>query len=225
MSPISTTETDAVTNYRERESLISFILYHLLKWLFVSPVMHLFFGCRIYGQQHVPRKGKVIVVMNHASDFDPPMISNCVGRPVAFMAKEELFKNPVLAALIRLYGAYPVKRGAGDRAAIRAALEALSEGWATGVFLQGTRTADGTITAPKLGAALIAAKSQAVVLPVSIWGTEKILPKGAKFPHFAPVTVRIGEPLSPPANGDRVGMESLTQKCTEVINEMHGLGR
>ncbi|MEI6429121.1 MAG: lysophospholipid acyltransferase family protein [Pseudanabaena sp. ELA607] len=224
MTP-STTETNAITNYRDRESWLSFTLYHALKWLFVSPVMHLFFGCKIYGSEHVPRKGKVIVVMNHASDFDPPMISNCVGRPVAFMAKEELFKNPVLAALIRLYGAYPVKRGAGDRAAIRAALEALSEGWATGVFLQGTRTPDGTITAPKLGAALIAAKSQALILPVSIWGTDQILPRDAKLPRFAPVTVRIGAPLNPPAAGDRAAMEALTQQCADIINQMHALGR
>ena len=56
-------------------------------------------------------------------------------------------------------------------------------------------------------------------------GHGKILPKGKKFPRFAPVTVRIGEPLSPPVNGDRAGMEALTQRCTEVINEMHALGR
>jgi len=153
---------------RDREPKISLALYHLFKWSVVSPILHLCFRGKIYGAEHVPQTGALIVVANHASDFDPLILSNCVGRPVAFMAKEELFQVPVLSSAIRLYGAYPVKRGAGDRAAIRAALESLDQGWATGVFLQGTRTPDGRITDPKLGAALIAAKSQAPLLPVSI---------------------------------------------------------
>jgi 1-acyl-sn-glycerol-3-phosphate acyltransferase len=141
------------------------------------------------------------------------------------MAKEELFRIPVLREAIRLYGAYPVKRGAGDRQALKSALQFLDRGWATGIFLQGTRTADGRITDPKLGAALIAAKRQVPLLPVCIWGTHGILPKGGKQLRLHPVTIRIGAPIPPPAEGDRHSLESTTQECAAIINAFHELGR
>ncbi|NJK30297.1 MAG: 1-acyl-sn-glycerol-3-phosphate acyltransferase, partial [Acaryochloris sp. SU_5_25] len=156
---------------------------------------------------------------------DPPLLSNCMRRPVAFMAKQELFQVPVLATLIRWYGAYPVNRGAADRSAIRAALGALDQGWAVGLFLQGTRTSDGKITNPKQGAALIASKIQAPLLPVCLWGTEKILAKGQKFPRSVPLTIRIGEPVPPPAAGDRMALANITQHCADTINTLHDLGR
>jgi 1-acyl-sn-glycerol-3-phosphate acyltransferase len=73
-------------------------------------MLHLYFRGRIYGAENVPAQGPLVVVSNHASDFDPPILSNCMRRPVAFMAKEELFKVPILKQAITLYGAYPVKR-------------------------------------------------------------------------------------------------------------------
>lgn len=210
---------------RTREPLSSLILYHLFKWSVVAPVSHLCFRLKIIGADHVPRRGAIVVVSNHASDFDPPILSNCVGRPVAFMAKEELFRIPVFSQAIRLYGAYPVKRGSSDRQALKSALSYLEQGWAVGIFLQGTRTPDGKITDPKLGAALISAKFNAPLLPVCLWGTHAILPKGAKLPKLKPVTVRIGELIDPPANSDRATLEQKTQECTTVINSLHALGR
>ena len=209
----------------KREPLISLGLYHLFKWSVVSPALHVYFQGRIYGAEQVPQQGPLVVVSNHASDFDPPLLSNCMRRPVAFMAKEELFQIPVLATLIRWYGAYPVKRGAGDRAAIRAALASLDTGWATGVFLQGTRTKDGRITDPKLGAALIASKAQVPLIPVSLWGTEQIRVQGKRLPQQTPVTIRIGEPIDPPESGDRDALTAVTHRSAEVINTMHDLGR
>jgi 1-acyl-sn-glycerol-3-phosphate acyltransferase len=201
-------------------------LYKMFKWLVVRPLLYLFYQERIYGTENVPLKGNLIVVSNHASDFDPLIVGSCMGRPVAFMAKEELFEIPVLKQAILAFGAYPVKRGAGDRAAIRAAIASIEKGWATGIFLQGTRTLDGRVTEPKLGAAMIAAKTQAPFLPISIWGTETILPKGAKFPKlFQPVTVRIGKLLPPPEASDRATLEAYTQRCADAINALHELGR
>lgn len=210
---------------RQREPFISLALYHLFKWSVVSPTLHFYLRGRIYGAEQVPQQGPLVIVSNHASDFDPPILSNCVRRPVAYMAKQELFQVPVLGRLIRWYGAYPVRRGAPDRSAIRAALASLEQGWAVGVFLQGTRTPDGRITEPKLGAAMIAAKAQVPLLPVSLWGTEKVLGKGSTVPRSVPVTVRIGEPIAPPTAGDRQALTEVTQRCAEVINTMHGLGR
>lgn len=210
---------------RNREPAISLLLYHLFKWSVVSPTLHLYFRGRIYGAEHVPQQGPLVVASNHASDFDPPILSNCVGRPVAYMAKQELFRVPVLGTLIRWYGAYPVKRGSADRSAIRAALAHLETGWAVGVFLQGTRAPDGRIREPKLGAALIAAKTQASILPVSLWGTHGIIQKGNPIPRPVPVTVRIGKPIPPPSSTNRDELESVTQQCVTAINALHDLGR
>jgi 1-acyl-sn-glycerol-3-phosphate acyltransferase len=211
--------------YRDREPPLSLVLYHLFKWSIVSPLLHTYFQGRIEGAENVPPTGPLIVVANHASDFDPPIISNCVRRPVSYMAKEELFKVPVLGRAIELYGAYPVKRGSADRSAIRAALAQLQAGWAIGVFLEGTRTPDARIHHPKLGAAMIAAKVQAPLLPVSLWGTQAIIPKGTKLPRPVPVTVRIGQVIVPPPSGDRAELEAVTQQCVEAIHALHDLGR
>lgn len=208
-----------------REPAISLLLYRTFKWSVVSPMFNVYFRGKVYGTEQVPHQGPVVIVSNHASDFDPPILSNCVQRPVAYMAKQELFQVPILGTLIRWYGAYPVKRGAADRSAIRAALASLEAGWATGVFLTGTRTLDGRVTAPKLGAALLATKAQAPLLPVSLWGTQAILPKGSSSPRPVPVTVRIGDLISPPPSTDREQLITVTQQCTDIINTLHALGR
>jgi 1-acyl-sn-glycerol-3-phosphate acyltransferase len=208
-----------------REPWPSLALYRGLKWSVVRPLLRGYFQGRIEGQEQVPQKGPAIVVSNHGSYFDPPLLSCALARPVAFMAKEELFQIPLLSPLISLYGAYPVKRGAGDRGAIRAALAALGRGWLVGIFLEGTRTVDGRIHDPKLGAAMIAAKAQVPLLPVSLWGVERIV--GSTFPWAQPVplTIRIGELIPPPSSHKRPQLDYITQLCQERINALLDLGR
>jgi 1-acyl-sn-glycerol-3-phosphate acyltransferase len=211
--------------YQEREPVASLVLYHLFKWSVVSPLLYTYFRGRVHGAENVPAKGPLVIVSNHASYFDPPLLSCAVRRPVAFMAKEELFRIPILKQAIQLYGAYPVKRSLSDRAALRAAINSLKEGWTVGIFLEGTRTKDARIHNPKLGAAMIAAKAKVPLLPVSLWGTEKILRKGANLPRSVPVTIRIGKPIDPPSSNHRQELEAITEKCAVIINNMHDLGR
>jgi 1-acyl-sn-glycerol-3-phosphate acyltransferase len=210
---------------QDREPAISLALYHLFKWAVVSPALHTYLRGNIVGAEQTPQRGPLVVVSNHASNFDPVLVANCICRPIAFMAKEELFQIPILKQLISLYGAYPVKRGSADRSAIRSALACLEAGWAVGLFLEGTRTPDGRITDPKLGAAMIAAKAQVPLLPVSLWGTEAILVKGKALPQSVPITIRIGAPLPPPVSTDRAVLEQTTQVCAQTINDLHALGR
>ncbi|MFN9560016.1 MAG: lysophospholipid acyltransferase family protein [Dolichospermum sp.] len=210
---------------RTREPLVSLALYHAFKWSVISPLLHTYFRGKIYGAENVPQSGAVIIVSNHASYFDPPIVSSCVRRPVAYMAKEELFKVPVLAQAIKLYGAYPVSRGSADRNAIRAALEYLENGWAVGVFLEGTRTPDGRISDPKRGAALLAAKAKAPFLPVCLWGSEQILQPGSSLPRPVPLTIRIGQLIDAPSSTNKEELARVTQQCATVINQMHDLGR
>ncbi|MEN9517853.1 MAG: hypothetical protein RLZZ381_441 [Cyanobacteriota bacterium] len=209
----------------KRESFANWASYHLLKWSIVSPALHTYWRLNIYGAENVPKFGGLIAVSNHASYFDPPILSNCVGRPVAFMAKEELFKIPIFKQGIQLYGAYPVKRQMGDRAALRAASTAIESGWIAAIFLQGTRSSDAKITDPKFGAAWIAAKAQIPLLPVSLWGTEKILIKGSALPKSVPITVRIGEVIAPPTSTKKADLQAVTEHCAAVINALHDLGR
>ncbi len=210
---------------RSREPFASLMLYQAFKWSIVSPVLHAYLQGRIYGAENVPHQGPLVVVSNHASDFDPPIVSCAMRRPVAFMAKEELFRIPVLKQGIQLYGAYPVKRGAADISAIRSALNCLSQGWAVGVYLGGTRTPDARILDPKSGAAWIAAKAQAPLVPVSLWGTQAIFKKGSSIPQPAAVTVRIGRVIDPPTSTKREALEAVTQQCVSAIHDLHDLGR
>jgi 1-acyl-sn-glycerol-3-phosphate acyltransferase len=210
---------------RSREPFINLVFYHAFKQPFINPFFYLYLQGRVEGREHVPRSGGFIVVSNHGSNFDPPLLSAAVLRPVAYMAKEELFAVPMLKSAIRLYGAYPVKRGAVDRATIKVALAYLENGWGAGIFLSGTRTPDGKVVDPKPGAALIAAKAQVPLLPVCLWGTHQIEQAGKKWPQSTPVTIRIGELIAPPTSTKRSELDRVTDLCTTTINQLHDLGR
>lgn len=208
-----------------RETWTSLAIYRLLKYSAVVPLMRGYLQTYVYGRENVPQRGRVVIVSNHASDFDPPLLATAISRPVAFMAKEELFRVPLLGPAIRWYGAYPVRRGTSDRQALSAAIHSLETGWAAGLFLDGTRRRDGRVHDPKLGAALIAAKTGALLLPASLWGTERIMNKGEVLPRRVPVTIRIGQPIPPPRSTRREELVLVTQECAAMINAMHDLGR
>ena len=210
---------------RDREPFISLFLYHAFKDPFINPFFYLYLRGKVSGTEHIPLKGGFVVVSNHGSNFDPPLLSAAVQRPVAYMAKEELFEVPVFKQAIELYGAYPVKRGAVDRTTIKAALAYIEAGWGVGLFISGTRTSDGRVVDPKPGAALIAAKAQVPLLPVCLWGNHLIEQKGKKLPQSTPVTIRIGELIEPPISTKRGELDRVTELCATNINQLHDLGR
>jgi 1-acyl-sn-glycerol-3-phosphate acyltransferase len=194
--------------------------YQLISWLVVWPLYRLLFRGRTAGGANVPMEGGLVVVANHGSDLDPPLLGHALGRPVAFMAKAELFRVPLLGRLIRSCGAYPVSRGASDRQAIRTASERLAQGWATGLFLDGTRQSDGRVNCPQAGAALLAARAGVPLLPVAIVNSHRALgPNGAPL-RLVPVHVRIGTPIPPPASRRREDLDAVTRAAQEQINAL-----
>ncbi len=194
--------------------------YWLISYLLVFPLFRVLLRGRCAGADPSRQKGAMVVVANHGSHLDPPLLSHVLGRPVAFMAKQELFRVPLFGALIRALGAYPVDRGAGDREAIRTATERLRQGWAAGVFLDGTRQQDGRVNDPQPGAALLAARAGVPLLPVAIVNSHRALGTGQKAPRLVPVHIRIGVPIPPPASRRRADLEAATRACQEQINQM-----
>ncbi len=168
----------------------------------------------------MPKTGGVVVVSNHGSHLDPPILGHALGRPVAFMAKAELFKIPILSSIISACGAYPVRRGAGDREALRTASRRLVEGWATGVFLDGTRQENGRVNEPKAGAALLAARTGCPILPVAIVNSHKAFPKGSFLPRFVSIHLKVGDLINPPSTRKKDALEKTTQEIKLAINLM-----
>ncbi|WP_119068043.1 lysophospholipid acyltransferase family protein [Rubrobacter indicoceani] len=158
-------------------------------------------GFEVRGEDRVPRSGPVVVASNHWRFFDPVFVCMAVPRRVQWMAKKELFLKP-LVGLFGLLGAFPVDRQGGGRGALRAALRYLEDGWALGIFPEGTRRrkaerhrsqSAGEDSGAKNGAIMLAARSGAPVLPVFIGEIPSPLERlrGKKF------SARIGEPIYP----------------------------
>ena len=195
-------------------------VYGCVSYLLVFPVFRFLFKGKTLGIKNLPKRGGVVVVSNHGSHLDPPILGHALGRPVAFMAKSELFNVPILSFIITACGAYPVKRGAGDREAIRNASAQLNEGWATGVFLDGTRQENGRVNDPKPGAALLAARTGSPILPVAIVNSHRAFPKGSLIPRFIPIHLRVGELIQPPKTKKREDLISKTSEIQFSINAM-----
>jgi 1-acyl-sn-glycerol-3-phosphate acyltransferase len=138
--------------------------YRAFRWT-VRILGVLLLGFEVHGEQRVPEKGAVIVAANHRRFLDPVFVSMAVPRRVRWMAKKELFAFP-FGKLFAFAGAFPVDRQGGGRAALRTALAFLDEGRALGIFPEGTRRKQGHFLEAKSGAALLAARSGAPVLPV-----------------------------------------------------------
>ena len=198
--------------------------YKLVSYFFVFPLFRFLFKGKTSGNLNVPIQGSLVVVANHGSYLDPPILGHALGRPLAFMAKAELFKIPLLAQIIRACGAYPVSRGAGDREAIRVASEKLRQGWATGVFLDGTRQRNGRVNKPRAGAALLAARTGSPLLPVAIINSHRAFAKKSRFFQITPVHLRIGKLIPPPKSTKKVDLEQTNKVLQEAINAMLDLG-
>jgi len=147
------------------------------------------FGFRVKGAERVPRRGGLIIVCNHISELDPPILGFAIPRNVAFMAKIELFRSRMASFFMNELKAFPVNRSGTDTGAVRKTLDLLKQGMAVVIFPEGTRSRDGRLLPVKPGIGLIAAASGAPVMPTFIWGTDHpadaLLRRGDRFSvHF-----------------------------------------
>ena len=168
--------------------------YDVMKLLAVG-IMRTLFRLEERGREHVPARGPVLLVANHSSLLDPPMVGGVCPRQLTFLAKAELFAVPGFGRLIRALNARPVRREGADAAALRVALRVLEQGGALLVFPEGTRGPEGRLREPKPGAALLAVLSGAPVVPVFVRGSGRAWPRGRRLPRPAKVRVTFGAPL------------------------------
>lgn len=182
---------------------------------------------RVYGVENVPGEGPLIVVANHLSNADPPILIVSFPRSLFFMGKVELFRIPVVGWIIRKFGGFPVERGTADRAALRHALKVLNQGIPLGIFPEGGRSKTGALRRGMSGVGLLALQSGAPVLPVGLTGTE-VYPVNGDWPLRRPpgiprgVTVTFGKPFVVPkqVDGKRVTADEATQLIMTRVAEL-----
>ena len=180
----------------------------------------------VSGLHNVPRQGAFIVVSNHLNNADPPVITNTIPRRIYWMAKKELFANPILAIPFRVFGFISVRRFEADLGALRKAQSTLTRGRVLGMFPEGHRSKTGGLQEGEPGTAIVALRTGAAILPVAIWGTENFT-----FPRDlirrTSVEIRIGEPFHLPRAGrltrQRVadGTRAIMERIAALLPEEH----
>ena len=196
------------------------LIYQLVSKLFVLPIYKFVFKGQLIGRENIPQKDSFIMVSNHGSLLDPPLLGHALGRNISFMAKAELFKIPFLGFVIKACGAYPVKRGIADKNTIKTACNKLSSNNCIGIFIDGTRQKNGRVNKPKQGAALLAFKNQKLLLPVAIVNSHRLIKFKFCIPFFSKIVIKVGKPIQPPQNSSRDDLNSLTMLLQDNINNL-----
>ncbi len=178
------------------------------------------FRTQVVGRENLPATGGVILAGNHISYGDPILLWCRSPRPVHFMAKIELWDSGFLGWCLDTFWAFPIHRGASDRAALAKASAYLKAGDAVGIFPEGTRNIDGDAEAQG-GAAFLAMRNEVPVVPVGLAGTDRIKPPGSKGIQFPKVVISFGRPIDPAAfeGGRKERVEAITVETMRRIGE------
>lgn len=179
----------------------------------MSPILRLIFRIKRTGYRNLPSEGPVILCSNHRSYYDPVILGASFKRDLKFMAKAELFENPILRLIITSLGAFPVKRGKRDSEAVKKAISILKNGEVLAIFPEGTRLKEGS--APlrfKSGVALFAYQTHAPVVPVAIVTKGRVRP-------FKRTEVRVGKPLSFEELGFTNGSSQDIRRVSDFLHD------
>lgn len=187
------------------------MIYWICRWI-VQRVTNIVFRVECIDAHHEPSTGPVVVCSNHRNNWDPPLVGSYLQRQVHFMAKAELFRIPVLAQLLRAFGTFPVNRGGMSKDSIKTAVRLLKEGKMLCVFPEGSRQA--ALGAGKKGAASMAMRGGATVLPVAVIGD---------YRPFSPMKIVIGEPLDLSAFAELPPSEQLDAATEQIMASIRTL--
>jgi 1-acyl-sn-glycerol-3-phosphate acyltransferase len=211
MSPPRTAPDDATPPMR---------LYYRAGRVLCQTAYILLLNGRVYGVDHVPRSGGVLLACNHQSFLDPVLATLALPRECSYMARDTLFANPGFRWLIESLNAFPVRRGESDVAAMKTALKKLGEGAVLTAFPEATRTEDGRVRRVKPGVIVLARKAKVPVVPVAIEGAFDAWPRNRKLPRLARVWVEYGTPIQP---GDLIGADrdQAAARLTTDIRTIH----
>lgn len=170
-------------------------LSYRLGWIFFRTLYCVYFRWRVFGVKNVPQQGAMILASNHASYLDPPLVGSGLSREINYLARESLFRFPVIGALLRSWNSVPVDREGGGGRGLKAIFDRLLAGGAIILFPEGTRTKDGKLQRGHSGVGLTVIKSTAPVVPVRVFGTYEAYGRHLKFPKPYRVMVKYGRPL------------------------------
>lgn len=191
------------------------------RWYFQFIITHicymtrlkLVYRLRVEGKENIPKNNEYIVAPNHLSTLDPPLVAAIFPRPVAFMAKKELFENPFLCWWLNWLGAFAVDRENLSVSTIRTVLTIRKTDWVFGIFPQGKRQEPGEISGVTKGFASLAKTTKCGILPVGIVGSQE-----AKYiPFSGKITVKIGKIIPYSEN-----VEDMVEKWEDAIQELTG---
>lgn len=171
--------------------MLYYIGYALL-WVYFKS----YFRLKVIGLNNVPKKGGVIVVSNHASFLDPPLVGVSIStRSTFFLARDTLFKNILFGFILRQVHSFPVNRGAGFRSGFKTAIDLLHQGKLVLMFPEGTRSFDGKLQRGKPGAGMLIYDAKVPVIPCYIDGSDKAMPRGTKLIKPGKICVKFGKPI------------------------------
>jgi 1-acyl-sn-glycerol-3-phosphate acyltransferase len=200
------------------------ILYRFVRGVVIA-ITRSYFRARVVGAEHLPKAGPFILSPIHRSNLDTPFVALATPRRLRYMGKESLWKGRFGAWCLTTLGGFPVKRGTTDREALRACQDVLERGEPLVLFPEGTRQFGPDVRHFFDGAAFLACRTGAPIVPVGLGGTEAAMPKGSKMVHPVRMTIVVGEPLIPPPlpeNGraSRHEIKALTAQLSERVQAL-----
>ena len=208
--------------------------YWLIKYLLAVPLLHLFFRIEVHGRENLPRRGAAIIASNHLSTIDSVFVPLVIPRHVTYLAKSQFTSGKGLGAWFRrelmgMLGQLAIDRSGGSASAagIAAGAGVLRKGELLGIYPEGTRSPDGRLYRGRTGVARILVECPAPVVPVAVFGTPEVMPKGAKFPRLGRrVIVVFGRPLDfgryDGVAEDRFVLRAITDEIVHEISKLSG---
>lgn len=187
-------------------------------WWVARIIFKVFFRLRVYGQKHV-HAGAGIMIANHSSFFDPPVLAVSYLGEVHFLARESLFRSPFLGRLIRSLNTHPVANDAGDLHVLRQMISLLQSGKKLILFPEGQRSLDGDLHSFARGFAFLAKKTKCTIFPVYLDGVYQVWPASRSFPRlFGKITCVFGSPIEAKEfEGALKEEEMIMERCSQAI--------